>query len=45
MTGTRVAHRISVMNRGSIIGTLEPSTPDIERSFFAAVLTDDETRA
>jgi ABC-2 type transport system ATP-binding protein len=42
---TRVADRISVMNRGSIIGTLEPSTPDIERAFFAAVLADDETRA
>ena len=42
---TRVADRISVMNRGSIIGTLEPSTPDIERAFFAAVLADDETGA
>ena len=33
------------MNRGSIIGTLEPSTPDIERAFFAAVPADDWTRA
>jgi ABC-2 type transport system ATP-binding protein len=42
---SRIADRISVMNRGAIIGTLDPATPDIERAFFAAVLADDEGRA
>ncbi len=37
----RIADRISVMNRGRIIGTLDPRGVDIERSFFDLVLTDD----
>ncbi|KQX07693.1 MULTISPECIES: ABC transporter ATP-binding protein [unclassified Leifsonia] len=42
---SRIADRISLMNRGTIIGNLEPGTPDIERAFFAAVLADDELSA
>ncbi|MET0725138.1 MAG: ABC transporter ATP-binding protein [Leifsonia sp.] len=42
---SRIADRISVMNRGTIIGNLEPGIPDIERAFFAAVLADDQLSA
>lgn len=37
----RVAHRISVINAGRVIGTLDPRGIDIERSFFALVHADD----
>jgi ABC-2 type transport system ATP-binding protein len=37
----RVASRISVINEGTIIGTLDPDGADIERAFFALVLADD----
>lgn len=37
----RIADRISVMNAGRIIGSLDPRGVDIERSFFALVLADD----
>jgi ABC-2 type transport system ATP-binding protein len=37
----RVAHRISVMNDGRLIGSLDPRTVDIERAFFASVHADD----
>lgn len=38
----RIADRITVMNHGRLIGTLEPRTPDLERAFFNAVHADDE---
>ncbi|MGW5192795.1 ABC transporter ATP-binding protein [Kribbella sp. NPDC004138] len=37
----RVADRISVLNAGRIIGSLDPHGIDIERSFFALVHSDD----
>ncbi|GAA1766969.1 ABC transporter ATP-binding protein [Agromyces humatus] len=40
----RVADRISVMNDGRLIGTLDPGTIDLERAFFSLVRTDDEAR-
>lgn len=40
----RIADRISVMNDGRIIGTLDPATTDIERAFFTMVHADDESR-
>lgn len=40
----RIAHRITVVNRGRTIGTLDPEGVDIERSFFALVHADDEVR-
>ncbi len=36
----RIADRISVLNAGRIIGTLDPNGIDIERSFFGLVLAD-----
>jgi ABC-2 type transport system ATP-binding protein len=41
----RVAHRITVINNGRTIGTLDPTGIDIERSFFTLVHTDDERGA
>lgn len=41
----RVADRISVMNSGTIIGSLDSGGVDIERAFFALVHADDERRA
>jgi ABC-2 type transport system ATP-binding protein len=42
----RVAHRITVINSGRIIGALDPHGVDIERAFFTLVHADDErTRA
>ncbi|SCK41932.1 ABC transporter ATP-binding protein [Streptomyces sp. WMMB 322] len=38
----RTAQRITVVNRGRTIGTLDPDGLDIERSFFALVHADDE---
>lgn len=38
----RVSHRITVINAGRVIGTLDPHGVDIERSFFALVHADDE---
>lgn len=40
----RIAHRISVLNHGRIIGNLDPATPDLERAFFRLVYSDDERR-
>ncbi|WP_247829075.1 ABC transporter ATP-binding protein [Arthrobacter antioxidans] len=40
----RIADRITLMNRGRVIGGLDPDTLDLERSFFAAVHADDEAR-
>ena len=38
----RLADRITVINRGSAIGSLDPAGSDIERAFFSMVYTDDE---
>ncbi|MEV0396470.1 ABC transporter ATP-binding protein [Polymorphospora rubra] len=38
----RIAHRISVVNRGRIIGTLEPDATDLERAFFTLVYDDEQ---
>lgn len=40
----RIAGRITVMNRGQIIGNLAPGASDLERTFFELVRADDETR-
>ncbi|WP_030106594.1 hypothetical protein [Actinoalloteichus caeruleus] len=40
----RIAHRITVMNRGEIAGTLDPGGTDLERALFDLVLFDDERR-
>lgn len=37
----RIADQITVINRGRIIGSLEPETVDIERAFFSLVHGDD----
>ena len=41
----RIADRVTVINQGRIIGSLEPDEPDIERRFFALVLSDSQARA
>lgn len=38
----RIADRITVMNQGRLIDTLDPRTADLERAFFTAVHADDE---
>ena len=38
----RIANHISVMHRGRIVGTLDPTGVDLERTFFDLVLTVDE---
>lgn len=40
----RVADRITVVNDGRVIGSLDPGGFDLERAFFALVHADDETR-
>lgn len=40
----RIAGRITVMNRGQIIGDLAPGASDLERTFFELVRVDDESR-
>lgn len=40
----RIADRITVMNHGRLVGTLDPDTTDLERVFFAAVHADDQAR-
>ena len=40
----RVADRITVINRGRAIGSLDPTGSDIERAFFSMVYTHDEAR-
>jgi ABC-2 type transport system ATP-binding protein len=40
----RIADRITVLNTGRAIGTLDPGLPDIEHAFFEIVLADDERR-
>jgi ABC-2 type transport system ATP-binding protein len=41
----RVANRISVINGGRLIGTLDPHGADLERAFFTLVHRDDERLA
>ena len=41
----RVADRISVINAGRLIGTLDPHGVDIERSFFDLVHSDDDSES
>ncbi|NUP73476.1 MAG: ABC transporter ATP-binding protein [Sinomonas sp.] len=41
---SRIADRISVLNAGRIVGTLEPGGSDLERAFFELVYEDDERR-
>lgn len=38
----RIAHRIVLMNRGRLIGELDPSAPELERVFFDRIRADDE---
>ncbi|MBM7503593.1 ABC transporter ATP-binding protein [Agromyces aurantiacus] len=40
----RIADRISVMNDGRLIGSLDPGATDLERAFFALVHADDLER-
>lgn len=39
-----IADRITVMNHGRLIGTLDARSTDLERAFFTAVHTDDKAR-
>jgi ABC-2 type transport system ATP-binding protein len=41
----RIADRISVVNRGHLVGELDPAAPALERVFFARLLEDDEQRS
>ncbi|WP_272914081.1 ATP-binding cassette domain-containing protein [Ornithinimicrobium cerasi] len=41
----RIADRITVISHGIVIGSLDPGGTDIERDFFALVLTDEESGA
>ena len=41
----RIADRITIINDGRAIGTLDPSGMDLERAFFAAVHADDRARS
>ncbi len=40
----RIADRITVLNAGRIIGTLDPAGTDLEQSFFDRILADDQER-
>lgn len=40
----RIADRITVLNAGRIIGTLDPAEDDLERAFFGRILADDQQR-
>lgn len=40
----RIADRITVINHGVVIGSLDPGGKAIERDFFSLVLADDESR-
>ncbi len=41
----RIAHRITVLNAGRVIGSLDPDGVDLERAFFELVRADDEVAA
>lgn len=38
----RIAHRITVLHRGRVLGTLDPAGADLERQFFTMVYADDK---
>lgn len=38
----RIAHRITVLHRGRVLGTLDPAGADLERQFFTMVYAADE---
>jgi ABC-2 type transport system ATP-binding protein len=40
----RMAHRITVLHRGKIIGTLDPRGTDLEQQFFDTVYRNDRER-
>ena len=40
----RVGTRVSLVNRGRVIGALDPTGVDLEREFFARLLDDDRVR-
>jgi ABC-2 type transport system ATP-binding protein len=40
----RVGTRVSLVNRGRVIGSLDPGGADLEREFFARLLDDDLER-
>lgn len=40
----RIADRITLLNAGRVIGSLDPSAGDLERTFFDRILTDDQQR-
>lgn len=41
----RIADEITVVNRGRVVGSLDPGGADLERAFFAVVRADEEERA
>jgi ABC-2 type transport system ATP-binding protein len=41
----RIADRITVINHGEVVGSLDPGGRDIERDFFDLVLADDDSRS
>lgn len=41
----RIADRITVLNAGRVVGSLDPHGAEIERAFFESVLADDLVRA
>lgn len=40
----RIADRVLLMNRGRLIGPLDPTGDDLEREFFERIRQDDELR-
>jgi ABC-2 type transport system ATP-binding protein len=42
---SRIAHRITVVHRGAVVGSLEPGQVDLERRFFETVRAWDAERA
>ena len=41
----RIADRITVVNRGRLVGTLDPAGIDLERAFFSLIHADDKANA
>ncbi len=40
----RVADRVTLLNRGHVVGSLDPAGVDLEREFFQRLLADDRSR-
>jgi len=40
----RIADRITLLNAGRVVGPLDPTAGDLERTFFDRILTDDQQR-